>query len=557
MQINRVKDRNGNVVAVVDHEFIGIENIQRSLESMEIGVLCGSTALEEYASFLRRKRLPNFRYVAGGAGISIRSLVERSGLMYARDRYRVDRFISKEYPYWKPDELFFSQNTFKNIFEFCQSNSWEDVRSYLLHEYIDTRRVKAGAETEFRTYFRPLDRLNIDGNLIINISGGWRYEDMVAIARWRNSQNPGSLLVISQYENRWLRSPQVKIRSEGSYLDLLALMRCVQSYYELTEQATQAAFRIWRKTLNSVDQGYVDAGKISRSLASRFAEALNESDFRADFGTDSALPGQKPAPLRFKSENGSLDILSSREHSPEEARVVGGARTCLSAVDDLLDYAGFANAIPNFQRRVRRVSEALTEVIDSHYDDALIVQIGTEVGALEARVWASKDQLGEMAFGEASAFFATLYGFLSQFNCWTEYRASLSTLPMGKEEGAFSTAKEVLADVTDTPAAATPNAISRITDFMSGLDGNGASPVVQKEGLILSAENAASQGAARLVEIAKEQGAELGLEFVEEVRTKMSSGLASWFILNLPKLRFLANAKNIEWLLSFIDKLTS
>lgn len=161
--------------------------------------------------------------------------------------------------------------------------------------------------------------------------------------------------------------------------------------------------------------------------------------------------------------------------------------------------------------------------------------------------------MGEIAFQEASVFFATTYSLLSQFSIWNEYKNIVDKSQFDNDDKAFNAAKDVLKDAADSTKVATDFAKERIGDYIGGIDST-TGPPTQREGAILSAENAVSQAANQMVELAKKEGLEIGKEFRKKARENVADGAVSWFVENIPKIQTLANAKNIQWLISFIQK---
>jgi len=471
--------------------------------------------------------------------------------MYAREIYRVNNFLMKDAPYYFPAGN--DPNPSLDIIEFARSATWSEMTRLVKKNYIDTRRIKEGADREIEEYFAPLKQVKMSGHLVMQVSYSLRLEDLVTLWIFFHSPERKSAIICTNYErSHW--AAKLEKRAEGEYLKLDDVLRSVRVFFDFSEQTVQSAYRVWRRTLNRGDINLVDSGAITPELASSFADALSDSDQQSVDDTEAPIPGQLIAPLRFETSNGLLELLAAREHRPDDGKVRGGALTCISAAEDLREYQGFSNPIPNFDRKLTRIIGILGNIAASEYDDSLVVQLGTEVVGLEARLASSKEHLDGTAFEEASAFFAVAHGYLAQFQVWMNYKQSAS-LSQIQSEGAFNASRELLSGIANSQGAATAGAQQRIDAFIESLEG--AKILLEQEGALLSAENVASQAAAQLAADLKRRKEKRPGDQLLQIDPEELSGLSAWFIANRAQLASLAEANNLPWLTTFLEKLKS
>lgn len=554
MKLTTFNNRDGTVGAHIQYEYGGIDHLLKSTPSNGISVMWGAATQDEFLHYTTRRKIhPSASVIINRSPVYYYHFGQKTGL-YAKRKYKIESFLQKDAP-----NFFARENGDKydliDTIEYATTVDQGEFESFVEYLYVSTRRVKDGASQEIRSTFSAAKKFEYSGPVIINIRPYFTFMDLIVMWNWANSEKRSGPLIVcaSRFDNGWIKSSIVTHALEAEYIPRDELIDCVQSHYQMSEQTVQTAFRIWKNSLDSGSRKLAEDGKITKQMAARFAAAVADSTFEDERSKEPQVPAQRPAPLRFKSEGSLLDILASREYAPDEARVRGSAKTCLVTAGDMSEYGGFSNTIPGFSNKIYRITETLKLVESGSYDDTLIVQLGTEVSALELRIWAAKEQLGEIAFQEASVFFATSYSLLAQFSAWNEYKKFVDKSLSDRDDKAFLAAKDVLRDAAASEGVATDGAKERIGDYISGIDTSNGPPA-QREGAILSAENAASQVATQIVEAAKREGVEIGKEFGKQLREKSASGAAAWFVENISKLNTLATAKNIQWLLSFIQR---
>lgn len=248
-----------------------------------------------------------------------------------------------------------------------------------------------------------------------------------------------------------------------------------------------------------------------------------------------------------------MALLSPREYAPGDAKVRGAAYGCLEAANDLLELHVLGNAIPTFLEKVQRIASSLTEIAEARYDDSTVVRLGVQVAALEHRLNAAKDHVGEFAFQEASVFFAVIKDFLGQFRDWNDYRGAYAVSPE-IEKSAIETATGIVKGAASSRSATTSSARAELERFASEIEPDAATKA-EAAGAISTAENVLASAAAELVRQAKHEGKELTKETVQEIRRQSASGIAGWFVESLPAVARYATATGSVWLRHFIEKI--
>lgn len=391
MRITTHTTRDGALVAQVHYEYRGVEKLLKDTEPNNISVIWGASSYDEFLHFTNKRKMPlSARCILNRQTISYHNFGFRSGL-YAKSKYRIESFLRKDVA----TKIGIDKNDgiiFVEPINFALSADKKAFDKFITSEYINSKRVIEGAIEEAKALIRSASLFDYSGPVIINIGSSFNYADLICAWHWKNSaSSTGPLILCTSWKGSWVETIGASSIYEAEYIPRDELISCVQLQYQMSEQTVQTAFRIWKNSLDQTSRKLAEEGKITRQTASRFASAVADSNFENEQPKELQVPTQRPAPLRFRSEGTLLDILPTREHSPDEARVKGSARTCLTTATDMAEYGGFSNTIPGFMNKIKRLTDNLHLVESGSYDDALIIQLGTETSALELRIWASKE----------------------------------------------------------------------------------------------------------------------------------------------------------------------
>lgn len=553
--IESIKGRNGEDIPVVRPQFATISRLLSSLPDHSLGVVWGTSILEEinhYASEIGASAVGDS--IRGTERFSIRSEAAIRSRLYARARYKVESFIWRVVP--SRPIIPTSPTTsieFTDVFDFAASASWSQLVQFIKPFYSATRRVKQGIEDDIHGYLAPFREMALTGNVVVRIRhGSINFEHLILLWVFYHTPRNNKLILASDgIKPKWLDSSSVIGSSERAYIDAAEFQVASAAFFNRPLSAVQAAFSIWQRGIDPNTRNLLKSGRITESQADSFLAAYapivadNESA-----GLGIIVPSQKPAPIRFKTSNHMIDVLAETELKPNEPRIVGSSRTCIAALRDLSSYTGFSNAIPTFEAKSARIGILLDKIGRGEYDDDIVVQLGTEVDHLESRISNANEMISESAAAEAATFFPLVQGLLSQFRIWGEYRNN--TLSTDSNEQATVAAVEVLSLTKSRAEIMTGRARDRIEDYIEAISPDTREGEV---GAVLVAENVAAQAASAVAEMAQEEGMPVSSALAKRLSNTNNVTPATWLIENQTELKAFAEAGQISWLRSFLTAL--
>jgi hypothetical protein len=543
-------------------EFSSVADLLRELPDRGVGVLWGVAVYEELNYFSANYGITySADPIINGKKVIFSDIARRSAEMYAKSRYKVDSFLGAQTaarPVIKRNGEFVS---YADVLDFAADINEGELIRYVHQGYVNSRRVKDGLENDIAAYFSALKSIKVSGDVVI-MTGRYLFTWAQLILLWlyfHGHESRRLVILVSGGEPRWVGSSAIISVREREYIDVDDFLKQAAGFFKRRMQVLRTAFGIWSRGISSISRVLIKDGRLTEGLADQFLTAFAQSAVGDESGTESIgvlVPSQKPAPLRFQSSmTGLIDIIDEREFGPGNARIVGAARVCLSAIDDLKEYMGFSNAIPNFGNKLGRVEAVLRRMEIGEYDDNLVVQLGTELSSLHQRISVSSDMIGESGFAEASAFFAVANGLLSQFRIWVEYK---NKIDRSSDEKAVARARDVLELARVRDGIATGRARSRVSDYMDGFDlsnsdKNGSE--LAKDGAILVAENIVSQAAGRVAELVRTGSGVRVEELVKTLDGVSGDRVVIWFWENRNEIYQFADENDIGWLKAFLSSL--
>jgi len=553
--IENMETSAGLNVPVTRPQFRSVAEMLKRLPPRGVGVVWGHAIQEELTHYRRQLEVPaDYSAVVNGKAYSIQIEAARLSPIYARKRYKVESFIWRSVPY--SPSLRISQDTtldFSDVFDFAAAATWQQLIQYIKPRYAATRRVKEGIDEEIQSYLSPFRNKHLNGDVVVR----WKsaqpsYEDLVLL--WMFYHSPGNprLVILTDSKQRWFSSSSVIIESEREFIHIPDLLESSSKFFNRSIRFIRDAFDIWSRGAPAQVRGLIKNGVINESSADTFLRSYAPLIGRDEGpGLGILVPSQQAAPLRFQTSNDRIDIFDERELRPDEARIVGGALACLSALDDLESYTGFDNVIPTFKSKVARIRISLGRLHSGEYDDNTVVQLGVEVDLLESRIASASENLSDTALAEAATFFPRAQSLLRQFNIWENYVLKGGDRSVDTE--ATQSAVEVLSGTPISNDVFTGRAKDRIRDYVTGV----SSDISEKDtGAVTVVENMAAQAANAIAEQAQLKSTTVSLQLARNIQKNSTAGPAKWMVDNRADLVTFANSGQVSWLKAFLAALS-
>ncbi|MDI1327351.1 MAG: hypothetical protein PSV23_11195 [Brevundimonas sp.] len=543
-------------IPVTRPSFSSIQDMINTLPVRGLGVIWGHAIREEIHHYADSLAIVyNGGALVGSTRYSVRADSARLSYQYARNRYKVESFLWRSVPSKPTINI---QNSspivFEDIFDFAAAATWQQLVALMKPFYSATRRVKTGIEDDIESYLTPFRNLQLQYNIVAIWGHSPTFEDLILLWLFYHSKHNIKMVVASEGNKpRWIGSNSVIDAKERPYIKLDELISSASAYLSRSEASVNAAFGIWQRGVDPLGRSLIKRGVISEVLADAFLEAyapIVAEDETATLGI--IVPHQQPAPLRFKTVEGGIDLLDESEMQPNEPRVLGAVRSALGALEDLTSYTGFSNTIPTFSNRAVRIKNILTEMGEGNFDDDLVVQLGTEVNSLENRISLASDIISESAAAEAATFFPMVEGLLLQFRIWGEYKTKSQS--RAGSSASTQAAVEILELSQERSDIVSGRARDRISSYVGGIETGSAEGEV---GALLTAENIAAQAASAIAQRARETGQPISRRLARAIQTNEARSLSGWMIENKSELLILAEAGNVAWLKTFITALNT
>lgn len=552
IDIDKAVDANGNEYPISRPTFSSISEVLKRLPNRGVGAIWGRSIYEEYASYSAQNGAGHLTYgsaVVAGASFSLRRHAAVRSNLYARVRYKVESFLIHKAPA-KPilDLGHGGRIEFSDIFDFAAAATWQQLVQLIKPRYISTRRVKEGIEHDVESYLSPFRNAKLLGDVIVNWRNGTpTYEDLILLWMFYHGERTSKFLIISDVKPKWIESSSVIYATERSYINVNEFIQQTARYLNKPVNAVNEAFSLWQRGVDPALRVLIKRGNLTETNADQFLLAyssiISEHD---ELGISIILPKQQPAPLRFSASGNLIDIADERELPVGDPRVIGGATACISAVEDLKYYGGFANAVPGFETRCNRLIGLLEKLRTGLYDDNIVVQLGVEAQRLEIRLSAAGDMVSEDAMAEVSACIPLLQGLLSQFEIWSSYKSK--SMDLGSED-APQAAVDVLTSVRVRNDVLTGRAKTRVEDYVESVAIDGAESDINPRIVV---ENMAAQAATFIAKNAKSRKTRVSKELVEELSKDDIPGPARWLIDSADDLEAFAKDSKVSWLGTFL-----
>lgn len=544
-------DTDGFVSVSCTYPLNAISRALSSISEGQIAAVYGPEISEELAAYLADIGATRGDFAIGKRAYTISTLGAGSGIS-SKALSSIASFLRRDVPNSILDQSNDGEFPFIGLLDLDADSLFASIeRAYL----SSRRRARGTSSPELRKFLRFIAGSRLRGDLVLPVRE-YRPTLEQLLVLWIASKSTTRKTVLLGYgfERSNAFAGMIDKRLRRGYIPNKTLNEAAVSYFGLSAEAVSGAMSIWRAT----EQGTYGFHASSREgftlgQCERFIEILsvgNVSTLPQD-----RVPKQLPAPLRFKAQAGRLSVLETKEHPENDPSVIGAAIACKSAASDLKDYGGFGNLLPNLNKKLDRITQALDQLIEDKYDDSLVIQLGVEVLALQQRLYDSQDEISEFGLKEAAAFFTTIQSFLAQFEIWSEYRVTAETRVGGNISGrAYSAAKETLTSLSADVAAASETSRDRINRYIVTLDDQDASPS-NKQGAVTSLENAASAAAGDFLRVAKAQPGAVTKEIADKVRDKASSGAAAWLVSAAPRLLEFARERGLPWLQNLLQNI--
>lgn len=556
ISIDIIEDpKSGRSSPVVMPSFRSISKMLSDLPNRGVGVIWGHSIQEEMRQYTRSMGVSSSASsIVDGRSFYVQHESALRSKQYARQRYKVESFIWRAVP--PQPTLRVSQETtleFADVFDFAAAATWQQLVQFMKPRYAATRRVKDGIENDISNYLAPFRNIGLSGDIVTR----WRsaspsYEDLILLWCFYHSASATKMVVLNESKAKWVSSPSVIISTERDFISVEALIEESAAFFHRPIKSVQEAFGLWQRGVSPTIRALIRDGKITEDQADGFLQAYAPlvSDDETP-GLSIIVPEQQPAPLRFNTRDDKIDIVDDKEMSPTEARVIGAATGCLSALDDLESYTGFENIIPTFRSKTSRIRKVLLSLQSGDYDDNIVVQLGVEVESLDGRISASSELLSDMALAEAAIFFPIVQGLLHQFSIWPSYKDKAYDKTSTDE--ASQAAVEVLASTRTSSDVFTGRAKDRIEDYVTGMDSD-VKP--SDTGAVLVVENVAAQAASAIAAEAQEAGVTISADLLKSILGQKHPGPAGWMADNVNELQTFAETGKVSWLKAFLAALT-
>lgn len=531
-----------------------VSEMLRSLPPRGIGVIYGRTVNEEI----------RFTFDASSEGGSPRySAISRLNLVdyarqrravKARSRYRVEAFLSKQAPREFALTLGDARENYADVFDFVASIGWKGLTEFFRPLYKASKRIKDGADREFDDYMGGIRDVELPEQFIVRANRSY-FTIRNVIEYWlflNRAKFSKMLIVVEGGRPSWADSPSIFIDREREYLSAPELVEKSARFFSSKKSVIEQAFQLWTRSRPALDRTLIQTGRVTETAADAFLAAFHAS--RVDDGGGEirlTVPLQRPAPLQFQLDNGRIDLVVEKQLGDLSGRAIGAARGCQNAVKDLLNFGGLGNSQPALEAKFKRIDALFDQVIQDDYDDALIIQIGTEVRAANNRISiasaaaAEEGGLSEDTLAESVVVFALCESFLSQFDSWGVFKAQ--AVRSEPESDSSDNARNVLTAAKSRDRILTGRARTRIGNYLDGLDSASTAQEVEA-GSVVAAENFLAQAAGELAEIARKRGRAISDEIINEVRSMDSSSAAKWLIENAELVEEFAESSHISWL---------
>jgi hypothetical protein len=541
LQIKSTHHKNGTTTFRIQYPLGGVERALKATPPGSLSALVGWDIDEELRAFARENRVSYSEQILGLRPVRAYPRECQSFGLGETPRRRIVSFLARG------DASSLLPITFREAAQLDE----DEMQDVVIEAYAKSRRTLATkvAADEMRIYLQALQSA-INSGPLVAMPSKLTMNDVVAIALWRNQRelHPGVLLFDYEGSAEQFR-PDCGVKIHRTYIPEEAFISSASQRTDIPGASIRSAIKVWKATQPPF---WISESGFTITQCSNVLRILDATRDPTE-AILNEVPAQRVAPLRFKVEAGQLALLATREHHPGDLKLKGGAEACREIADDLMEMNIVANAIPNFGIKVQRIAHTLTQICASDFDDSTIVRLGVQVSALEYRLEAAKDQLGEYTFQEASVFFATLRGFLSQFEEWNVYKASYVLSP-DIDEKAIEAATSVVEAVSRSSAATTGATKAQLEKYLSEIEPHDVTKA-EATGAVSTAENVIASAASEIAREVRAQGKELTKETVAQIRARSANGIAAWFVDSIPGITKFALATGNLWIRHLIDKI--
>lgn len=337
----------------------------------------------------------------------------------------------------------------------------------------------------------------------------------------------------------------IEVATSGIPFEALAAE--AERVFKMSKADVEKAYRVWQlsRVGDTTKPQATTPKSITREVAREFLNVAARA--RTDRPVGVVAP-QKPAPLMFELEDGSVGLKQGVAVPDSAAVVKAGAATLARRVARLQHDASFGNVVPSSTEMLSLISEMIAEVESGEYSDATIIELGLELHALQWHVDPVKQQLGDVSLGELTGLFATANLFLGRFTVWQDYLGNSGpSLKPDAPDTAFDLARQLLEGARHGTAFLTPEANARIEVVLCRAASDNEAPPI-REGLVRSGENLAAVTAEGLSRVVLDQAKQFGGKTKEKAYEQASEALVSYATKAAPLLLRLGEIRHWPWL---------